>query len=897
MFESHTSSTSSSAPNRLKSLWTRATNRLSVKLVAPMAIIILLITAGVGLFVESSVRQAIKANAEAQTKTQVADIARNLETSNRLVLDQVKAAMRVLQREARAEGAPTLGAAAVQVGPETVWDLKLGNASQANNFEVVDEVANLMGGTATLFVKNSDDFVRVSTNIKKDDGARAVGTKLGAEDKAAAQLRQGKPFYGLVEIFGKPYITGYEPLLNDGGEVIGAWHVGYPVQALTNVSATIENAKVLDRGYFALFDDAGELVFKSKSADADFVRKLADFKNGKVAGGSMVAKMNQLAQARDMADWNYTKQTFEPWNYTIVSAYSNSDLGLTAPISRVRWYIFLGGLFIAALLCGICLLVARRITEPLNQAVEVANRLSTGDLSVDLSIPRSGDETGQLLVAMENMTRYLNEMADTSDEIASGNLSVQVVSRSTDDRFGSSFERMTDYLRSMARISDEIAAGNLDTRVAPRSEQDRFGTAFKNMLDNTLGLVQSREERDSIQKSVMKLLEEVADVANGDLTVEAEVTADATGAIADAFNFMIAELRQIITNVKQATLQVSSSASEIQSTTEHLAEGSEAQARQIVETSKSIEDMVSSIQKVSENAALSAGVADQALANAQQGAQAVQNNINAMGKIRDQVQETSKRIKRLGERSQEIGEITGVIDDLADRTSLLALNASIQASMAGEAGRGFAVVAEEVERLAERSADATKQIATLIKTIQSETNEAVAAMEDTTREVVDGSSLANEAGQALSEIEIVSHRLANLIGSISDASQQQARGSEAIAHSISGISNVTQQVATSTKQAADSVRGLVSLADNLRGSVVTFKLPEQVVELDLPEAIQESPAFFPDHLDIIGDDPSDTYNEHPRDDNGTVIEHHNDDAGLDDFDSIAHPDGVVLSNN
>ncbi|MDQ3253461.1 MAG: methyl-accepting chemotaxis protein, partial [Acidobacteriota bacterium] len=228
---------------------------------------------------------------------------------------------------------------------------------------------------------------------------------------------------------------------------------------------------------------------------------------------------------------------------------------------------------------------------------------------------------------------------------------------------------------------------------------------------------------------------------------------------------------------------------------------------------------------VSDNAAESATVANTARDNAKQGAQAVQNNITAMGRIRDQVQETAKRIKRLGERSQEIGEIIQLIDDIADRTSMLALNASIQAAMAGEAGRGFAVVAEEVERLSDRSTNATKQIGALIKSIQSETNEAVAAMEETTREVVEGSKLANDAGQSLTEIESVSNHLAEIIQSISQASKQQARGSEELAKSMTGISNVTQQVAAGSKQAAVSVRSLAVLSETLRNSVATFKLP------------------------------------------------------------------------
>jgi len=328
-----------------------------------------------------------------------------------------------------------------------------------------------------------------------------------------------------------------------------------------------------------------------------------------------------------------------------------------------------------------------------------------------------------------------------------------------------------------------------------------------------------------MQASVMKLLDEVSGVAEGDLTAEAEVTADITGAIADSFNFMIGQLRDIISGVQEVTLQVSSSANEIQTTAEHLAQGSEAQAVQIADTSTAIEEMAVSIQQVSETTALSATVGEQALANAQQGAKAVQDTVEEMNRIRDQVQETAKRIKRLGESSQEIGEIVQVIRGIAKRTSILALNASLEAAMAGEAGRGFAVVAEDVKRLAERSTEATKQIEALVRTIQNETNEAVAAMEATTQEVVEGSELADQAGQALTEIEGVSHRLAELIQSISLAAKQQARGSEALAKSMGEISEVTQQTAAGTKQAAVSISNMALLADELYGSVSTFQLP------------------------------------------------------------------------
>jgi len=347
------------------------------------------------------------------------------------------------------------------------------------------------------------------------------------------------------------------------------------------------------------------------------------------------------------------------------------------------------------------------------------------------------------------------------------------------------------------------------------------------MLGAVLGLIQSRQERDQIQESIRKLLDEISGLAEGDLTKQAEVTAEITGAIADAFNNMTEELRSIISKVQDTTLAVSFSANEVQNTTEHLANGSESQALQIVEASAAIDQMTVSIQQVSGNAATAAGVADHALGSARAGAEAVLKTIEGMNGIRQQVQQTAKRMKRLGESSQEIGEIVQLIKDITERTTILALNASIQAAMAGEAGKGFAVVAEEVERLAEHSTEATKKISGLIKSIQSDTNEAIAAMEETTREVVAESGLANEAGQKLAEIEKISKQLAEIIQSISLASKQQSRGSEGVAKSMSEISQVTQQTAAGAKQAAISIRKLTELADDLRGSLNRFKLPKK----------------------------------------------------------------------
>lgn len=391
----------------------------------------------------------------------------------------------------------------------------------------------------------------------------------------------------------------------------------------------------------------------------------------------------------------------------------------------------------------------------------------------------------------------------------------------------------TQQIREYIRLFTAVNHGDYSARVETISadELGDMAGSLNQMVAHTDELIQKqKDEYDDLQRSIMKLLDDVSGTAGGDLTKQAEVTADATGAIADSFNYMIDQLRKIIGNVQTATLQVSSAATQIHISAEQLAEGSEAQVRQIVTTSAAIDEMAVSIQQVSDNAATSSTVAQQALTSAKQGNTAVRNTIDGMGRIREQAQETAKRIKRLGETTQEIGQIVQLIDDIADRTSILALNASIQAAAAGEAGRGFAVVAEEVERLAVRSTEATKKIAGLVKAIQSETNEAVSAMEKNIQEVVSGSKVANQAGQALQEIEGVSVKLSELIQQISQASKQQARGSESLAKSMSEISQVTRHTASGTKQAAESVSSLAGLADELRSSVSAFRLPAGYVD-------------------------------------------------------------------
>ena len=335
----------------------------------------------------------------------------------------------------------------------------------------------------------------------------------------------------------------------------------------------------------------------------------------------------------------------------------------------------------------------------------------------------------------------------------------------------------------------------------------------------------TKELNDRNQEAIMRLLDEMGSLAEGDLTVKATVTEDMTGAIADSINFAVEQLRSLVGTINDTSVQVASSTQETQATAMHLAEAAEHQAQEINSATDRMHQIAASINQVSQDSADSADVARRSVQIATNGAGVVRQTIAGMDSIRDQIQETSKRNKRLGESSQEIGSIVELINDISEQTNILALNAAIQAASAGEAGRGFAVVADEVQRLAERSSSATKRIESLVQTIQADTNEAVSSMEQTTSEVVAGARLAEDAGTALGEIEKVSSDLSGLIQGISVAAQEQSSAASNITQAMSTIQSITAQTSQGASQTAESIGNLAQLAADLRRSVADFKLP------------------------------------------------------------------------
>jgi twitching motility protein PilJ len=351
-----------------------------------------------------------------------------------------------------------------------------------------------------------------------------------------------------------------------------------------------------------------------------------------------------------------------------------------------------------------------------------------------------------------------------------------------------------------------------------------FLMALVFLADTRRTAAEAEAENKRNQEAILRLLNEMGDLADGDLTIRAQVTEDITGAIADSMNYTIDELRTLVAGVNNAAIQVTQKTAHAQSISAELLGAAERQSKEIEETTAQVLQVSRSISEVSSTAEEGARVAQRSLAAADKGRAAVQNSISGMNDIREQIQETSKRIKRLGESSQEIGEIVELISDITEQTNVLALNAAIQAASAGEAGRGFSVVAEEVQRLAERSGEATKQIGAIVKTIQADTQDAVAAMEKSTTGVVEGAKLSDAAGQALTEIDYVTKNLAQLIQTISSATQTQANATNKVAQNMQDILEITRQTTRGTQQAAGSIRDLAAVAQELKSSVSGFKL-------------------------------------------------------------------------
>ncbi len=458
------------------------------------------------------------------------------------------------------------------------------------------------------------------------------------------------------------------------------------------------------------------------------------------------------------------------------------------------------------------------------------NRTLDGLVNGNAELGISQVNTREGLQILQEVRALYTDIGGYVDQIMKGSDDVFAVKEASNDLFLNSGL----LLNNAKVVGDEFAAAP-NKRILPSIAASIVaglvallsvvGLLFLTYRDQQRRYKMTADLNQRNQEAILRLLDEMGSLAEGDLTVRATVTEDITGAIADSINFAVEALRSLVTTINETAVQVAAAAQETQATAMHLAEAAEQQAQQITSASAAINEIAVSIDEVSKNSAESADVAQRSVQIAGKGAAIVRQTIQGMDNIRDQIQETSKRIKRLGESSQEIGSIVELINDIAEQTNILALNAAIQAASAGDAGRGFAVVADEVQRLAERASNATKRIETLVQTIQSDTNEAVSSMEQTTAEVVAGARLAEDAGLALGEIEKVSNDLADLIQNISEAARQQSAAATNISATMNVIQEITTQTSVGASQTAESIGNLAQLAADLRRSVADFKLP------------------------------------------------------------------------
>ncbi|MCK9238140.1 MAG: methyl-accepting chemotaxis protein [Thiopseudomonas sp.] len=596
-----------------------------------------------------------------------------------------------------------------------------------------------------------------------------------------------------------------------------------------------------------------------KDARDDFERRWKYLDNGDSATGLPPAPEDVDPEMDAVSkDWSALRQhtavilNGEP---TVLSLYSvASTLAETIPQLQVE-YEEVVDILLSSGAPANQIAVAQRQSLLAERIIGSANKVLIGDqdsvLAADM-FARDANQFGRVLTAMKEgsaameITRVTNReamerleeitelfvfVADSVDDILETSPELFKVREASNGIFIIS-QTLLDKTSALASAFEERAGGRVLNALLGYFLGAIVITCivmlgFVSMRETRANLKDTAEKNERNQMAILRLLDEIADLADGDLTTEATVSEDFTGAIADSINFTIDQLRELVGTINQTALQVAGAAQETQATAMNLAEASEHQAQEIAGASAAINEMAVSIDQVSGNAAESAAVAERAVSIANKGNEVVHNTITGMDSIREQIQDTSKRIKRLGESSQEIGDIVSLINDIADQTNILALNAAIQAAMAGDAGRGFAVVADEVQRLAERSSAATKQIEALVRTIQTDTNEAVISMEQTTTEVVRGARLAQDAGVSLEEIENVSKALANLIQNISNAARQQASSAAHVSNTMNVIQEITSQTSSGTTATARSIGNLAKLANDMRESVSGFTLPGQ----------------------------------------------------------------------
>lgn len=775
-------------------------SRVVLHIIVPVVTIVILLLLIAGKIASTRIENSLKESAEGIIASQSATLLQQMNLINAFMLEQVRTGNNILQQEARRFGEPGIKGSS-QIAGKEVPVLVFGSSSVNENYTIVDKVKQIAGGTATLFVKSGSDFVRVSTNVLKADQTRAVGTVLDPNGKAMAAIRNGGSFTGVVEILGKPFITCYEPI-RANGEIIGIYYTGYPINSLKDLGNLIQKSKVMDSGFFALQDSKGKLLFNSETVDTVHLQTILADKD------------------EDQEHWDVRLFKFEPWGFTLAAGIYLQEIHEQILGAQIMLLIF-SAVFLFGVSFSVYYIFNSRIGRRLKKLTDISKVLSTGDVDVVVTTEHE-DEIGQLEAAFSVMANGIKESALAASEIAAGRLNNTLVARSEKDVLSLSMNQTTKTLRTLADDIAELIDAGVNGKLDKRANANAHTGEYRNIVDGI------NRTLDSVVEPVKKSAAVLERLAEGDLT--ARVREKFKGdhqMIVDSINTVATSLHDAVAEVTNSVHAVASATTEISSSTEELATGAQEQSSQTSEVASAVEEMTKTIFENTKNANTSADLARDAGLKAVEGGTVVNETISGMNQISEVVNRSAQTVYKLGASSDKIGEIVQVIDDIADQTNLLALNAAIEAARAGEQGRGFAVVADEVRKLAERTTKATKEIAQMIKDIQSETQNAVTSMKEGTEEVERGKLKANRAGEMLQIIVRSTEELRDIITQVAAANEQQSATVEQISKNIESINLVTQESTNGLHQIAQTADDLNHLTENLQHLINRFRIYDE----------------------------------------------------------------------